>query len=296
MAIEFVCECGARFRVGNEMAGRKARCKACKQYVIIPAAPPSAPVMQSAAVVGPLPLSIFDELALQPAPESYSKSSYSLQPLESRKGPDDVWMDRQIAYHQAVTQSAASIPGRLRINHIKHWMSFPFWPSLWCSLVLAGMIGGMVVNVAFLIVSLVSLIMLGKYWSGQREKFISGCVNPGVVVSLHPPLVAVFTDLTTGATDRNFPCVKVLRQPLGSMTGEVAHVGQRLATVALYMVSLSRERWSTFFPVVVNCVTRDRGDIARVFSTLGAEDWRQLETGLQQISRPYTPGLYLVEV
>src|SRR5690349_11512406 len=37
MAIEFACRCGKGFRVADELAGRKARCSACKTILVIPA-------------------------------------------------------------------------------------------------------------------------------------------------------------------------------------------------------------------------------------------------------------------
>jgi hypothetical protein len=138
--------------------------------------------------------------------------------------------------------------------------------------------------------------LLWLYWWVQRAKFISGCTNPAMVVSVDPPLVAVLTDLSMVPSGRQWYYVKVLWQPLHSMTGEGARLGQRLATVATYKQGDSGEHWEDFWPVVVNCVTWTTSDVARVFATISSADWRQLETAIQQVPRPFSPGLYEVQL
>lgn len=51
MAIEFLCECGQQFRVGDQHAGKRTKCKACGEVVMIPqkAAKKSATARKSAA-------------------------------------------------------------------------------------------------------------------------------------------------------------------------------------------------------------------------------------------------------
>src|SRR5690349_19123250 len=108
MAIEFSCRCGSRFRVEEETAGKRARCKACGQYVIIPAASAVASAKRPATATSSTP----GHSALVPEPP----------PIISPALPSssDPWIDRQIEQHQQLTQSVASNPGRLRISHLKH--------------------------------------------------------------------------------------------------------------------------------------------------------------------------------
>lgn len=122
-----------------------------------------------------------------------------------------------------------------------------------------------------------------------REHFLYGCVNPGVVVATNPPLVAVFTDLTTGKEPHHV--IKILSHPLGWMKNGVPSVGTKLATVALYEGSSQKARWDDFHPIVVNCVTGDRADIERVFQSIPKCEWEQLEVGLNYI-QTIKPGLY----
>jgi hypothetical protein len=282
MPIEFACQCGARFRVADDMAGKRARCKDCRQTVIIPSGH-VATVQQSPTVPAP-PILI-------PPPRQPGVYAPVIPPIAT-----DERMEREIEWHQEVTQSAASKPGRLRISHFKHWMSFPFWPTLWAGLVLLSVLYAMLVHWAFVLLALLPAGLLWMYWWIQRAKFVSGCTNPAMVVSLHPPLVATYTDLSMGQTDSKWHYVKVVSQPLDTMTGDAPHVGQRLATIATYRQGDNTLHWSNFSPVVVNCVTWDMDDVTRVFSTLDAVNWHELDQAIRQIPQPYAAGLYKVEL
>jgi hypothetical protein len=282
MAIEFSCRCGSRFRVEEAMAGKRARCKTCGQYVIIPAVSSASSVRQPETVASSTP----SHSTLPEPPPVISPA------LPSSSDP---WIDRQIEQHERLTQSRASNPGRLRISHVKHWLSFPMWPTLWSGLLLVTLFAGLL-HWAFFLAAVPFAGLLWLYWWIQRAKFISGSTNPAMVVSVSPPLVAVLTDLSVGETETKWFYVKVLQQPLDSMSGEAPRVGQRLAAVATYRQGDNPEHWADFWPVVVNCVTWNVGDIAGVFGTITNSDWQQLDTGIGQIPRPFSPGLYKVEL
>ncbi|MBW8885117.1 MAG: DUF3239 domain-containing protein [Planctomycetia bacterium] len=175
-------------------------------------------------------------------------------------------------------------------------MSFPLWPTLWLAPLLVVFLAGLLIHWAFVFLAVPFAGLLWMYWWIQRAKFISGCTNPAMVVSVDPPLVAVLTDLSMGQTGTRWFYIKVLEQPLDSMTGEAPRLGQRLATVATYYQGENSEHWTNFWPVVVNCVTWSVGDIARVFTSITNSDWQQLDTGLRQIPKPFSPGLYKVEL
>ncbi len=129
-----------------------------------------------------------------------------------------------------------------------------------------------------------------------REHFQHGCLNPGRVVSLDPPLIAVHTDLSHTA-GQSWPAVKVLPQPLGRARGARPRVGDRVATVALYHGSRRRPHWGDFSPIAVQCVTDDAGAVQRALDRLSADPddvWAALDRGLAAVPTPTTPGLYWV--
>jgi Protein of unknown function (DUF3239) len=134
------------------------------------------------------------------------------------------------------------------------------------------------------------LNQLGNILREVENKFLYGCINPGVVVSTKPPLVAVFTDLTK---DNSKPChvIKILSQPLNRIKKGVPAVGGRLATVAQYEGIIENSYWDDFHPQVVNCVTSNKSDIERVMGTIPDWEWEQLDIGLSYLGKTQ-PGLY----
>lgn len=264
MPIEFSCRCGARFRVADQMAGQSAQCTACQQVVVVPYA--AAPAGQPGNWGAPAP-------------------------------PPDQAMRSDVERFNRETNSAAANPGMLRISMLKFWLSFPKWPTVWTSLLLISVLLGVFLTCFGWVLALLFLVVKVFYWKVVRNKFIGGCVNPSVVLSLDPPLVAVLTNLTKGETETEWNFIRILRQPIANMTGGPPQVGQRLATAALYTVSDDDcPHWEYFAPVVVNCVTWNTADIQRVFFSIQSSDWEEISQGLKQLPQPFVEGLYKVEL
>jgi hypothetical protein len=114
-----------------------------------------------------------------------------------------------------------------------------------------------------------------------RQQFLYGCVNPGVVVSSKPPVVAVLTDLTTSKVPHY--TIKILPQPLKWMKNGVPPVGTRIATVALYEGNIKKGYWDDFHPIVIDCVTGNQNDIDRVFQSIPNREWQELAAGMEYI-------------
>jgi hypothetical protein len=130
---------------------------------------------------------------------------------------------------------------------------------------------------------------------GMREHFLYGCVNPGIVVSTTPPLVAVLTDLTVSKSPH--PVIKILPQPFWWYKREIPPVGTRLATIALYRGMVAKGHWDDFDPIVINAVTGHQADITRVFQSIPAGEWEQLEIALEHLQdyiRTHKPGLHYI--
>ncbi len=53
MSIEVSCECGKRFTVGDQFAGKRGRCKACGRTVTVPS--PESPGFEHELFVDPIP-------------------------------------------------------------------------------------------------------------------------------------------------------------------------------------------------------------------------------------------------
>jgi len=209
----------------------------------------------------------------------------------------DPQMWKDLAEYNKNSQSAASNPGLLRVNYLKFALCFPKWPLIWTSLLLVSVL----LTVLLTWFGLILVLLLGAinlfYWYIVRMKFVAGCVNPGVVVSLDPPLVAVLTNLTKGGDDVEWNYIRVLPQPLSKMTGGPPQVGQRVASVALYQnADDNSPHWESFAPTLVGCVTWNEREIARVLQSISPGDWKELQIGMTQLTQPPAEGLYKVEM
>jgi Protein of unknown function (DUF3239) len=168
------------------------------------------------------------------------------------------------------------------------------YPNIWIFLFGTYLLLGLVLNQAFL-KGLWGISRKLMVWlTNRREHFSFGCVNPAIVVSQSPPLVAVATDLRKW--DEPYPVIKILAQPLHTISGGVPPIGTRLATVALYCAGAEakQDHWVDFNPIVVNCITDNQTDIDRVFNSIQREDWQDLEMGLRRVEKRTQPGLYFV--
>lgn len=123
-----------------------------------------------------------------------------------------------------------------------------------------------------------------------RNLFANGDVCPAVVVDADRKLIAAFTDLSKAGPE--VPAIRILKQPLGRVTGGPFETGTRLAFVALYNGYPQEPRWKGFGGHVVNAGTTSRKTIQRVLNSIPPEEWERLEEGLAQIPEPYRPGQY----
>lgn len=260
------------------MAGQSARCQNCQHVVVVPREE-----VASAAVPDG------DPYQLQPAPTS--------QDVAWQYGRPDSGLQQELRQFNNRTNSAASNPGMLRISMFKFTMSFPTWPIVWTSLLLVSIL----VTVFWSWCCIVLVMMFGLinfyYWRLVRGKFVGGCVNPGVVVSLDPPLLAVVSDLNKGGDATPWNYVRVVPQPLLSMTGGPPQIGQKLPTVCLYTPGDDNSpHFEMLSPTCVNCVTWSRHDIGRLFSSIQPSEWQELQEALKLVPQPPAEGLYKVEL
>jgi hypothetical protein len=124
--------------------------------------------------------------------------------------------------------------------------------------------------------------------------FTEGCLNPGVVLSRRPDLIAVMTNLSL-ADRETHACIKELRHPLGRLCHKAA-AGDRNACAAMYGPGTTRGRWLHFPPVAVGCASRAPAETRRCLESIPGAQWQALEGALRQVPVPYCPGLYPVAV
>lgn len=196
----------------------------------------------------------------------------------------------------------ATNPAKLRVDYSPYLRCFPrdvilialflvFVPILIGLALFYRSVAPLFICLGFLL--LWSGFLLFHFWE-VRDHFRVGNVNPAVVVSVDPYLVAVYTDMTMGAG--SWPAIKILRQPLDRMAGGPPSIGQRLATAAMYTGHPLLGRWSDFDPRIVNCATCNTDDIQRVFASIPPHEWQALDAGLRTLVKINRPGLYYVDI
>ncbi|MEZ6039119.1 MAG: DUF3239 domain-containing protein [Planctomycetaceae bacterium] len=291
--IELQCECGKRYRVPDELAGKRIRCKSCQAAVLVP----------DVQIIDVDPETITEvtesSSPVQPSGRgrSHRQESRPSRPTPKRRKPRDLSdvdpaMKRELDEMRRKSSSSASNPGLLRISYPRWVKAFPKWVFIWhgCCLACFAMVP---LTWSAFIPACMMLAAVGLYWQKVKTHFIAGCVNPAMIFSLDPPLVAVTTDLTKGSGD--YDVIRILPQPLAKMSTGLPEVGEQVATVSLYEdLEESQAHWSNFNPVVVDIVTTDNRHIDRILNSIEDEDWDLLETGLQQIGDWRDPGLYRI--
>lgn len=135
-----------------------------------------------------------------------------------------------------------------------------------------------------------------------RQKCSQGDINPAVVVSVKPYLIAVSASMSKYAGDA-WPVIKILPEPLDRIRGPHLQTGDRLPTVAVYQDSPTTPYlpttpyWSDFFPTAIACLTDDADAVREAMRRLevnefGPDHWERLSENLARVPQPYRPGLY----
>lgn len=275
MPIRLHCTCGKQYLVADQHIGRRIKCKQCDALIRVIDEPE---VVATQCVEPRNP----ETRPIRPTPP-VSKPSPQ---------PHDHSMEHELEYVQRKTDSAASNPGMLRVNRWRYVRAFPFWGTVWHLPLLAFFIL-IFVHWIFILPTLLFAAACFLYWRRIKYNFIAGCVNPGVVLSLDPPLIAVLTNLTKGGGQWNV--IKVLRHPLHRMSSGMPTVGQRVVTIAGYIaVNEVLEHWDDFEPVIPDVVSTDFGELKRLKASVSDTDWQELDDGLKQLSQPLSEGLYRI--
>jgi len=137
----------------------------------------------------------------------------------------------------------------------------------------------------------------GFRWEYFRERFRFGHTTPAVVISAKKRLMAAYTDLNATSGRNPYHVIKIFREKL-ELLELPAVPGDRFAAAALYQRARTGEsgRWENFFPVVVDCVTRDTHACEFVRARIPDPDWKALEIGLSQVPDQSRPGLFKINL
>lgn len=285
--IHFACpHCRKKFTGADDQAGQRASCDTCGKPFRIGRAPAnvgSQPQQATPQWQPPIELPPGMPPPFVPTPPPGMPSPF----VPTAQGPEEERM-------WTVGDSArASNPGSMPVNRLRWFRHYPKWPLVWlCSLALFTTLA-IFIHWIFWPLALLLAAMNWLYWRRIGEHFRYGCTNPAMIVSLHPTLIAVSTDLSKGVGE--YPVIKIIEKSLPTACGRLPQVGSLLPVVALYNMSPDDvPHWSDFDPRPIDCATGDVAVMERVMRTIREEDWNELHAGLKQAPRPFQCGLYHV--
>jgi len=188
--------------------------------------------------------------------------------------------------------TSASNPGNVRLKPIV-WVKHNLQRiAILTSVLLIAIFLTIAYSWWFIVLLVVLLVINIFYWVRTKEHFAHGDSNGGVVASLDPVLIAVKTDLTKGYGA--YPVVKIIEYK----TSKSVKVGDKIATVALYQASEDENlpHWIDFNPVPVSYATNNNKEIDRALASYTEDQWNELESGLEQVPKPLSPGLYRINL
>lgn len=255
MPIPVQCQCGQTLNIPEAAAGASGDCPHCGSVFNVPT---------------------LEELGHQ-APEQ------------------DPSLQKELEHYREASSSAAARPGMIRPSVLRFYYNFPIYFIIMAIPGIVLIVLGLFLHWVLWAFGLGLLIMFSLHSRKIRIQFVSGNINPGVVVSTSPPLIAVVGNLSFHQ-NMDWPVIQILPHPLSRMTGGPFKVGDRLATVAVYYPGQGGSHYLHFEPVAVNCVTGKASQIERMMQSIEEEEWKEIESGLAQVPKPYKAAQYQIDL
>jgi hypothetical protein len=261
MGIAFQCTCGKRFKVGEDLAGRRMRCKSCGTEMRVPSAekpvsvPTSDPDLDVLSTSEPLDLPDLAPLPPQAAP----------RPMRRPRARN--------------SDAVASNPGNTQIQYVHYLRCHWYLPLAFVVSAAVGVAMGLWVKPIWFCIPIFAAWALKDLLQGEARKLRTGDVCPAIVIA--PNRVAVYTDLSTGGGE--CPAILIKRVFLAGIPGGPPPVGQRIAAIAMYHGNVNADAWESFDPTVVATATANGRDIARVTASIEPWQWQALEALLRNL-------------
>lgn len=289
MKIRLTCVCGKTYELPESYAGKSARCKVCEQMIRISAT------------------STDEEVEVAQEAESYlleqssgngeSVLGYLKQLKDVRRRPSarkivplSPETQRLRLKQQAIDKGQpfqALNPAWLSVNYLRYFRVFPY-PLMWrIGLLLTG-IGLYWFTVLGIPLAILAGFLIYRHLKWVQRKYLSGCICPGKILSLKPPVLAVYVDLSI--SQNSCGVIRLMEQPFHLLDRATARTG-RTATVCYFMGLCPpySDHWMVPLPTMPQFVTDQQLELQRVYDSIPDEQWEYLEQGLKQL--PTSPEL-----
>jgi len=257
MTIDFQCGCGKKFRVNDDFAGKRAKCNVCGESLTVPNPGQSKVTAPQAAAV-PRPAS---------APVAASPS--------------------QIV--RAKPSVAAVPPPTIRPSLWRAWQMYPLVPAL-CVLFAAAIVGVGLVLLPWLAVAAVLPLGLLFRHSLQVQRHIAEFkIEPGLIISHDPPLVATLVDLSQNSG----LAWDYIRIDSTSLPANVQR-GERHPMAVRRIATAATNHYYDFQAQSLTNLTSDPMLLTAAVKSVTETRWQEFNFAWETILQQDTPGLYKV--
>jgi len=269
VTIELTCDCGKRYRISDQFAGRTVSCKSCGKKLKVPRNGLAGAVDSSATTMSEADVEAMKKLPIEDRPGR-------LAPLEKKSA------------------TRASNPARVFIDRVHALRNLPFlFPFIGVTTVVLFCVGWSIFGswkIAAGAAVFVAPLSLLQVLQDLTKKAANGDVLPALVIETNPDLVAVLVNLTAGAPKPVW-AIKIIKARLDRMADGPATLGQQLAVAAFYAGPIQNGAWQDISPLVLARVTRNRADLQRTLASIPKSQWQKLDAELTLL-RHRTPGLH----
>lgn len=253
MTIDFQCACGKKFRVNDDFAGKRAKCNACGESVTVPNAGGSKVGAQKPAVVA--------------APAVASPS--------------------QIA--SAKPTIPAVPPPTIRPSLWRAWQMYPLVPAL-CVLFAVAIVGvGLILLPWLAVAAVLPLGLLFRHSVQVQRRIAELKIEPGLIISNDPPLVATLVDLAqTPGLAWDYIRIDSTSLPANIQRGDRHPLAvRRIATAGA-------NHFTDFQAQSLIKLTSDPTLLTTAVKSVAEARWQEFNVAWETILQQDTPGLYKV--
>lgn len=271
MVIEITCDCGKRYRIDDQFAGRIAACKSCGKKLKVPRPEDRVAAKPAAAQA-------------DAAGEATAKQLKKI-PVEDRPG--------RTAPVPKNAKPRVPNPALTYLDRVHALRNVRFLPLFLLTLVVVVFALTVLLTswkIALGLALLTVPLAVVQILLGLQKKAIGGDVLPALVIDTDPDLVAIMVNLSLDSRKPVW-AVKIVKVSLASMADGPAAIGEQLPVAVTYKAPERGGVWNDVDPVPVAALTRNRADLQRVLASIPKTQWQKLDAELV-VLKFRTPGLH----
>ncbi len=125
----------------------------------------------------------------------------------------------------------------------------------------------------------------------HRNMFLSGTLNPGIVIQVHPVKIAVLTELAKSGEGYPIIRVKKVELPL-----KYRKLNTRIPIAGSYQFLHNQPFWDFFNPLPIPAGVSDHKIVEKKINEIAVYDWVRLTKNLMNLGSNLKEGYYPIEI